>query len=70
MLRGEGPRVEDALLGVAGLPAVAVEARFEDDFQKALAERSIMVAPLAVIEGLNYSKGRDIHLTVYARKDR
>jgi len=64
---GEGAA---ARLEEAPEAAVAVEARLEDDFRKALAERSIMVAPLAVIEGLNYSKGRDIHLTVYARKDR
>lgn len=49
---------------------VAVESRFEKDFRAALARRRIDVDALAVVEGLNYSKGRPVRLTLYARKNR
>lgn len=50
--------------------AVAVDRSLEADFRAALAGLDISVRALAVVEGLNYSKGREISLTVYAAEAR
>lgn len=45
--------------------AVAVEGRLQEEFLSAAAAADIELRALATIEGLNYSNGRDIRLTIY-----
>jgi len=47
--------------------AAAVEARNEPEFLAAVRDHAIDVAPVAVIDGLNYSNGTSVSLTIYAR---
>lgn len=46
--------------------AVIVEARLQTDFEAALAAERISARALAVVDGLNYSNGDTVSLTVYA----
>lgn len=46
--------------------AAAVEAREKDAFCAALARTDLRAAPLTSLEGFNYSKGRDVMITIYA----
>lgn len=48
--------------------AAAVEARLEGEFKEALAADQTPVRRVAEIDGLNYSNGRRVRLTVYARQ--
>lgn len=50
--------------------AVVVEAREEDEFKAACTALAIVPEPLAVIDGLNYSKGRTIRLTIFVARKR
>ena len=46
--------------------AAAVEAREQAAFCAALARTSLRAAPVATLEGFNYSKGREVTITIYA----
>ena len=45
--------------------AAVVEARLEDEFRAACASLALEPQVLAVVDGLNYSKGRNVSLTVF-----
>lgn len=47
--------------------AAVVDRREEDAFNAALAEAALRPVRLAVIDGLNYSNGRNVRLTIYVR---
>ncbi len=71
-LLGTGTRLTDGgeaaryLLETPGA-AAAVEAREEDAFRKETQRLGISVAPLAVVDGLNYSNGDDVAITIHVR---
>jgi 4-amino-4-deoxy-L-arabinose transferase-like glycosyltransferase len=64
---GNGAEAADALIerGAAAL----VEARERAAFDARLVERGAHAAPVAVIDGFNYSKGRRASLTIFRRAD-
>jgi 4-amino-4-deoxy-L-arabinose transferase-like glycosyltransferase len=49
--------------------AVAVDARLDDEFHEGVKSLGVSPRALAVIDGLNYSNGRSISLTIYAAPD-
>ncbi len=64
---GDGAAAADALIDRGA--AAVVEARAEPDFTARLKSRGATAAPVAVIDGFNYSKGKRVRLTVYRRAD-
>lgn len=66
-----------ALTGGAGAAAhlarhgdglALVESRFEAEFRAALADRDLAVTRRAEIRGLNYSRGQEVAIAIYARR--
>lgn len=45
--------------------AAAIESRAELAFQAAVAEQDLTVRPVAVVDGLNYSRGQPVRMTLY-----
>ena len=45
-----------------------VEARFDAEFRAALAAHGLTVTRSAEIRGLNYSRGQEVTIAVYARR--
>lgn len=64
---GSGAEAADALVDRGG--AAVVEARERAAFDARLEARGSSAAPVAVIDGFNYSKGRRVSLTVFRRAD-
>ena len=51
------------------LSTAIVEQRHQQDFENSLGQRNSEIAALAVVDGLNYSNGQDVSLTVYVRRE-
>jgi 4-amino-4-deoxy-L-arabinose transferase-like glycosyltransferase len=63
----DGP--EAAARAIAEQRPAVVEGREEASFRRALAALGVQAAPVAVVEGLDYSKGDEMTLRVYRAKD-
>jgi hypothetical protein len=70
-VNGTGIRLTDAvgaaetLLTDPDCALVVVEGRQADDFAAAVAVRGLVVEAVGQVRGLNYSRGREVELTVY-----
>lgn len=53
----------------AGVSTAIVEQRHQQEFENNLGQRTGEIAALAVVDGLNYSNGQDVSLTVYVRRE-
>jgi hypothetical protein len=62
----EGP--EAAARAIAEQRPAVVEGREEAPFHRALAALGVQAAPVATVEGLDYSKGDEMTLRVYREK--
>lgn len=71
-LLGTNTRLVDGAGAARGLAAgrvsaAVVDRRENDEFEAVSADADLSLVPLAVIDGLNYSNGRKVSLTVYVR---
>jgi len=67
LLADDGPSAAEALAsGRVGV--VAIESRAVDAFTAAAAERGLSLRAAEVVDGLNYSRGKPVRMTLYVRE--